>query len=80
MLDLVMKTASVIGFLLLVSAYLANQRGRIHATSTVYLTMNGVGALLLAVYSAYIREWVFVGLEGFWCLASIAAFRSRGPG
>lgn len=68
------RVLSVIGFLFLVGAYLANQRGWTRAESRWYLGANVVGSGLLAAYSAVIDEWVFVGLEGFWCVASVAAF------
>jgi hypothetical protein len=70
---LVWRVLSVAGFLSLVGAYLANQRGRCGATSRRYLFANVVGSGLLAAYSGVIREWVFVALEGFWCAASLWA-------
>ncbi len=73
--DLLWNVLSVAGFLLLVGAYLANQRGRCAATSRRYLAANALGAGLLASYSASIDEPVFVVLEGFWCVASLLALR-----
>ena len=70
---IVWRALSVAGFLFLVGAYLVNQRGRCKATSRRYLLANVVGSGLLAVYSGIIREWVFVALEGFWCVASLLA-------
>ena len=70
---IVWRVLSVAGFLFLVGAYLANQRGRCRATSRRYLLANVVGSGLLALYSGIIREWVFVALEGFWCVASLLA-------
>ncbi len=64
------NTLSVGAFLLLVGAYLANQRGLCTASSRSYLLANVIGGGLLASYSAVIGEWVFVALEGFWCVAS----------
>ncbi len=69
------QALSVVGFALLVGAYLVNQRGRTSPTSVRYLAANAVGSGLLAAYSGLIREWVFVGLEGFWCVASLWALR-----
>lgn len=68
--DLLWRVLSVAGFLCLVGAYLANQRGACRANSRRYLLANVVGSGLLAAYSAVIHEWVFVALEGFWCVAS----------
>ena len=70
---LVWRTLSVVGFLLLVGAYLVNQSGRCRPDSARYLGANALGAGMLAAYSAYIDEPVFVGLEGFWCVASVVA-------
>ena len=64
------RVLSVVGFLFLVGAYIVNQQGWCRATSRRYLLANIVGSGLLGAYSAVIREWVFVALEGFWCLAS----------
>lgn len=71
------QVASIAGFLCLVGAYLVNQRGRCRADSTRYLLANALGAGLLAAYSVAIGEWVFVALEGFWCLASVWALQTR---
>ena len=67
---LLWRALSVAGFLCLVGAYIANQRGACRATSRRYLFANAVGSGVLAAYSAVIGEWVFVALEGFWCVAS----------
>lgn len=69
----VWKILSVLGFLALVGAYLLNQSGRIRPDSLRYLAANTVGAGLLAAYSGIITEWIFVALEGFWCVASARA-------
>lgn len=71
--SLAWKLASVLGLLCLVIAYLVNQTGRCLPTSARYLCANALGAGVLAAYSARIGEPVFVGLEGFWCVASVAA-------
>ena len=69
------RAVSVLGLLLLVLAYLVNQAGRTSSDSRRYLLANALGAGLLTVYSMIIGEWVFVLLEGFWCLASVWALR-----
>jgi hypothetical protein len=69
------RTISIVGLLLLVLAYLVNQAGRTSSDSRRYLLANACGAGLLTAYSAIIGEWVFVSLEGFWCLASLWALR-----
>lgn len=74
-MPLLMKAISVAGLALLVVAYLLNQRGHWKPGSRRYLLANAVGSFLLTVYSAWIAEWVFVGLEGFWCAASLVALR-----
>ena len=72
------RVASIAGFVLLVGAYLVNQRGRCRPDSTRYLLSNAAGAGLLAAYSVVIGEWVFFALEGFWCAASLWALQARG--
>ena len=69
------RAASVGGFLLLVGAYIANQRHWTRPESWRYLVANALGSGILALYSGVIGEWVFVALEGFWCLASLLALR-----
>jgi hypothetical protein len=66
------RVSSVVGMLLLVGAYLVNQRGGCKATSSRYLGANALGSGMLAAYSWRIDELVFVGLEGFWCVATLA--------
>ena len=65
------RVVSIVGFLGLVSAYLVNQTGGCRPDGWRYLLANAVGAGLLAAYSWVIGEPVFVGLEGFWCVASV---------
>lgn len=72
------QIVSVAGFLLLVIAYLVNQAGRCRPDSVRYLGANALGSGMLAAYSGLIHEWVFVGLEGFWCVASMWALGRRG--
>jgi hypothetical protein len=75
------RIVSVAGFLFLVIAYLVNQAGRCRPDSARYLGANALGSGMLAAYSGLIHEWVFVGLEGFWCVASLWALgRARGRG
>lgn len=79
-MDVALKVASAAGLLLLVGAYLLNRRGDWAPTSSRYLWCNAVGALLLAIYSFWIREWVFVALEGFWSVVSFAPLLRRRAG
>jgi hypothetical protein len=72
------RAVSVVGFLLLVGAYLLNQRGLCSASSRRYLGANVLGSGLLAAYSVVIDEPIFVGLEGLWCLGSLLGLL-RGP-
>lgn len=76
-MDLTLKIASAVGLVLLVGAFLLNRRGVWRPTGTAYLVCNGVGAFLLAVYSWWIREWIFVALEGFWSVVSFAPLLGR---
>jgi hypothetical protein len=68
---------SIAGMLLLVVAYVLNQRGIWKPGERRYLLANAIGAGLLTAYSAWIEQWVFVGLEGFWCVESLRALWPR---
>jgi hypothetical protein len=61
------------GLLLVMGAFVAGLRGWLQPSARIYLLLNGVGAGLLAWYSAVIGVWIFVVLEGVW---SVVAFGS----
>src|SRR3954470_20863483 len=64
------QVIQVLGSLLILGAFLAAQRGWLSTDSRLYLSLNLVGAAVLAVLAAYERQLGFLLLE--FCLALIA--------
>lgn len=67
------QIVSVIGSLLILSAYTANQSGRMASASVAYSAVNVLGAGILAVVALLEEQWGFLLLEGVWTLVSLAA-------
>lgn len=65
------QLVSLLGAALILSAYVALQRGRLPRESRAYNALNLVGSVLLT-YAA-IRDWNlgFIILEGAWALLSL---------
>jgi heme A synthase len=74
----------ILGALLILAAFAANQLRRLDAHSVAYLVLNVVGAGVLAVIAAVDRSWGFLLLEGTWTVVSVvslvAALRTRRAG
>lgn len=64
---------SVIGSLLILSAYTANQSGRLDTSTVAYSLVNVLGAGILAVVAVIEEQWGFLLLEGVWTLVSVVA-------
>jgi hypothetical protein len=60
----------IAGALLILVAYAAGQMRRLDAHSMPYLTLNVVGAGILAVIAAVDASWGFLLLEGTWTVVS----------
>jgi hypothetical protein len=73
------QIVQVAGSLLILTAFIAAQRGRLSTDSRVYLSLNLVGAGVLAVLAAYERQYGFLLLEFSWALVAahslVASFR-----
>lgn len=68
------------GALLVLAAFILAQANRLSTTSRVYLTLNFVGAAILAVDAAVHRQPGFLLLEGVWALVSLwGLLRTGGP-
>jgi hypothetical protein len=64
------QVVQVIGALLILVAFAAAQFGSLTTDSRVYLVLNLVGSVILAVLAVDAEQWGFVLLEGVWALVS----------
>ena len=64
---------SLIGAAMILIAYGANQMGRMDRNSPVYLTLNFVGAIILGIIAARVKQIGLTILEGTWALISLIA-------
>ncbi|HKJ37020.1 MAG TPA: hypothetical protein VKA36_10670 [Solirubrobacterales bacterium] len=73
----------IAGAILILTAFIAAQRGVMSPQSLVYLWLNLVGSVVLAVLAAIDSDWGFLLLEGVWAIVSawglLAALRGREP-
>jgi hypothetical protein len=77
------QLVQVIGALLILAAFIGGQRGTFSSHSLVYLVLNLVGSLTLAVVAAVEWDLGFLLLEAVWALVSLwgllAVARGRAP-
>jgi hypothetical protein len=80
----VLQAVSVVGALLILLAFAANQLGRTDTSSLSYQIANFVGSAILTVVAVIEVQLGFILLEGAWALVSlwgtIRVLRSAGPG
>ncbi len=73
----------ILGAIVILIAFIAAQRGAMSPQSKIYLSLNLVGSVVLAVLAAQHSDWGFLLLEGVWAIASawglIELARGRGP-
>jgi hypothetical protein len=67
----VLQAISVVGALLILLAYAANQFGRADPSSLPYQVANFVGATILTVVAVIEVRLGFILLEGTWALVSL---------
>jgi hypothetical protein len=72
------QLVSVLGSLLVLLAYVANQFGWLQAKGLAYAIANIVGSCILAVIATLEAQWGFLLLEAAWASVSlVAAVRHR---
>ncbi|MGQ0647564.1 MAG: CBU_0592 family membrane protein [Gemmatimonadaceae bacterium] len=73
------QAVSVLGALLILIPYAANQLGRMASTSIAFQLLNAIGASMLTIIAVIESQWGFVLLEGTWATVSVVGmFRFRG--
>jgi len=68
---LLLQIAQIGGALLLLSAFVLSQGGRLDQSSRLYLVLNFAGSAILAGLAAIDWQWGFLLLEGTWALVSL---------
>jgi hypothetical protein len=69
----VIQVVSLLGALMILLAYAANQFGKLRTASVAYSLLNAAGAATLTLVAALESQWGFLLLEGVWTLVSLAA-------
>jgi hypothetical protein len=64
------QVIQVIGAVMILVAYAAAQTGRWSTNAPVYLVLNEVGSIILAVLAAMSENWGFLLLEGVWAIVT----------
>jgi hypothetical protein len=73
-------TLQLLGAVLIVSAFVLSQTGRMDARSFLYILLNLVGGAILAVLAFNQARWGFVLLEGTWTLISLISLIMKWQG
>ena len=60
----------IVGAVLILTGFIAAQRGAMSPHSRTYLVLNFAGSAILATLAAMHSDWGFLLLEGVWALVS----------
>lgn len=71
MYDVVVQTVSLLGSLLILSAFVGGQLLKLTPSDLSYVLLNLAGSCLLAVVALLEKQWGFLLLEGVWALVSL---------
>jgi hypothetical protein len=77
------QVIQIVGAVLILTAFAAVQFDRMRPDSRLYLALNLVGSVILAVLAVHASQWGFVLLEGVWAIVSawgLVAFLSHSDG
>jgi hypothetical protein len=81
---ILLQAISVVGALLILLAFAANQLGRIDTSNLSYQIANFVGSGILTIIAVIEAQYGFILLEGTWALVSlwgiITVLRGARPG
>jgi hypothetical protein len=72
-----LQALELLGALLIIGAFAAQQFGRMDASSALYHALNAVGAGLLAALALHHRQAEFLLLEATWCALSVFSLVTR---
>jgi hypothetical protein len=80
---MLVQAIQIAGSLLILSAFVAAQSGRLRTTAPAYLVLNLCGSTVLAILAALHLEYGFLLLEGVWAIVSaigvVTLLRGRTP-
>ncbi|MDQ3929055.1 MAG: hypothetical protein M3328_07905 [Chloroflexota bacterium] len=71
MYDVAVQAVSLLGSLLILSAFIAAQVRKLRTSDRLYVLLNLVGSGVLAVVATLEQQWGFLLLEGVWALVSL---------
>ena len=72
------QVVSLVGAVLILAAFWANQRGALSVDRVSYNALNFVGAAVLAWVAVVNTQYGFIVLEGAWALISLIALIRNG--
>ena len=65
------QVVSIVGSMIILVAYIANQFGRIGPNDLSYVLPNFIGSVVLSVVAILDQLWGFLLLEGVWAVVSL---------
>jgi hypothetical protein len=71
------QIVQIAGALLILAAFAAAQFGKLHVDSQLYLWLNLVGSVILAVLAFVEEQWGFLLLETVWAIVSAYSLTRR---